>query len=65
MELTHTHSFHLRAVRYMTGVHIRKQEEEEWSYPDHEVLLEKCGLFPITIYLERRRGTLREYLEKK
>ena len=62
-DMNRLRSFHLRAVRYMTGVHIRK-EGEEWSYPDHEVLLEKCGLLPINVYVERRRGTLREYLEK-
>ena len=50
-------SFHNRAIRYMTGQHIRKNEEE-WSYPVHEELLAKCRLFPIETYIERRRGTL-------
>ena len=56
-------SFHNRAIRYMTGQHIRKNEEE-WSYPVHEELLKICRLFPIEIYIERRRGTLLEYLKK-
>ena len=56
-------SFHNRAIRYMTGQHIRKNEEE-WSYPVHEELLAKCRLFPIETYIERRRGTLLEYLKK-
>ena len=56
-------SFHNRAIRYMTGQHIRKNGEE-WSYPEHEDLLEKCRLFPIETYIARRRGTLLEYLKK-
>ena len=57
-------SFHRRAVRYMSGKHIRKHEYDEWEYPNHEELLRKCGLVDINIYIERRRGTLRNYLEK-
>ena len=57
-------SFHQRAIRHMTGKHIRKVGEDKWEYPDHQKLLLKCNLFPIEIYLERRRGTLWEYLNK-
>ena len=49
----------------MTGMHIRKRGDGEWEYPDQEKALEECGLFPIEIYLQRRRGTLRKYLEGK
>ena len=49
-------------MRYMIGCHIRKIDEGCWEYPDHRTLYQKCRLFPIDIYLERRRGTLREYL---
>ena len=54
-------SFHKRAVRYMTGKHIRKGRDDKWEYPDHEKLLKECQLFPIDIYIQRRRGTLQEY----
>ena len=57
-------SFHRRAVRYMTGQHIRKLGENQWNYPAHELLLKKCGLLEIDIYIARRRGTLRKYLEE-
>ena len=61
-------SFHKRAVRYMTGQHIRKvcrgRNEERWEYPEHRILLRTCRLFPLKVYIERRRGTLREYLLK-
>ena len=55
-------SFHRRAVRYMTGQHIRKLNEQ-WTYPEHEKLLKECGLLDIDIYIARRRGTLKKYLE--
>jgi hypothetical protein len=47
----------------MTGKHIKKLTDKVWEYPDHDSLERECGLFPIEIYLERRRGTLRAYLE--
>lgn len=56
-------SFHKRAVRHITGCHIRRDANGVWSYPDHDALMKKCGLFPIMTYIERRRGTLRKYLE--
>ena len=56
-------SFHWRSIRYMTGVHIAKQRDGAWFIPDHEELLRKCRLFPIETYIERRRGTLRMYME--
>ena len=56
-------SFHWRAIRYMTGKHIRKEKSGSWTVPDHEELLKQCHLFPIEVYIERRRGTLRKYLE--
>ena len=55
-------SFHRRAVRYMTGNHIRKMEGG-WEYPQHEDLFQKCGLSQIETYIEKRRGTLWSYLK--
>jgi hypothetical protein len=57
-------SFHKRAMRYMTGQHIRKDDDGIWTFPDHKELEWKCGLFPIETYIERRRGTLRKYLDE-
>ena len=56
-------SFHRRAVRYLTNSHIRKLDHGEWVHPTHDNLFRACGLFPMSVYLERRRGTLRRYLE--
>ena len=56
-------NFHHRAVRFMTNSHIQKQDDDTWVYPDHEELRNKCDLEPIEVYIERRRGTLRKYLE--
>ena len=57
-------SFQKRAVRHMTGLHIRKDGEGIWHYPNHESLERKCGLFSIQTYIKRRRGTLRKYIEE-
>ena len=55
-------SFHKRAMRYMTGRHIRKKEGNEWEYPDSKKIKKECGLMDIEVYIKRRRGTLSEYL---
>ena len=57
-------SFHKRALRYMSGKHIKKVDEGKWEYPNHEELLKICKLYPIERYIERRRGTLRRYFEE-
>ena len=57
-------AFHHRAVRYMTGQHIKKKGDGSWEYPNHLELEKKCGLFSIETYIKRRRGTLRKYLEE-
>ena len=56
-------SFHKRAIRHMTGSHIRKIGEN-WEYPDHRILFMESGLLPMEEYIEKRRGTLYQYLEK-
>ena len=63
-DLERLRSFHHRAVRYITGRHIRKRGEDHWEYPHHEDLLKECKLFPIEVYIERRRGTLMNYFEE-
>ena len=63
-DLNKLKSFHHRAVRYITGQHIKYVESDGvWTHPDHETLLKKCRLLEFERYLESRRGTLRGYLE--
>ena len=62
-DLKKIRSFHHRAMRYMTGNHIVKKDNDEWFYPDHKLLLKKCGVLEIDRYLEARRNTLRGYME--
>lgn len=57
-------SFHNKALRHMTGRHIIKDSEDNWQYPCHVDLQWQYGLFSIETYIERRRGTLRKYLEE-
>ena len=48
----------------MTGRHIKKISDQEWHYPDHGELMEKCKMAEIVHYVEARRGTLVKYMEK-
>ena len=49
----------------MTGKHIKKENENKWTYPEHEELRKTCKLETIETYIQRRRGKLRRYLEVK
>ena len=51
-------------MRYMNNDHIRKVREGQWEVSDNSKLELNCGLFDIKTYVERRRGTLRKYLEE-
>ena len=62
-DLQKLQSFHNRAARYMTGQHIRKVTDEIWNCPSSKEVMKKCQLFPIEIYLQQRRGTLRRYFD--
>jgi hypothetical protein len=50
-------SFHHRCARYITGRHIRK-EEEIWIYPDNKTTLELADLLPIEEYIKKRKETI-------
>ena len=45
-DLAKLRSFHNRALRYITGRHIRKRSEISWEYPNHTVLLNGMQTVP-------------------
>ena len=47
----------------MTEQHIQKHGDGSWTYPNHEELERKCGLFSIRNCIQRRRETLRKYMK--
>ena len=61
-DMNKLNSFHLRAVRYLSGKHICKKNDGEWEYPNHRELLKQCGLLELEVYIQRRRGKLHKYL---
>ena len=44
---------------------IKKLDNGDWEYPDHKKLREKCKVEEMSTYIERRRKTLRTFLEKE
>ena len=65
LNMNRLNSFHNRVVRYLTRSHIKKLDDGRWEYPDHEKLREKCKVQEMRTYIERRRKTLRTFLEKE
>ena len=57
-------AFHNKALRHMTRRHITKNQGGRGEYLCHVNLEWKCSLFDIKTYMEKRRGTLRKYLEE-
>ena len=55
--------FHKKAIRYMAGEHIQNDGLGEWQYPYHWKLYRLRGFKPINFYIQKRRGTLRQYFE--
>ena len=59
--LSKLRSFHNRAIRYITGKHIRKRSEHAWEYPNHTVLLKECRLAITKIRLPNITITLQNF----
>ena len=54
-------SFHRRCARYITGQHIRENDDGSWTCPNSERTLEEAGLWTVEEYIERRRSTVMGY----
>ena len=58
-------SFHRRCARYITGQHIRQNEDGTWTYPSSKNVLEMAGLCTIQEYIKRRRNTVIKYAKSR
>ena len=56
-------TFHKRAARHMTRQHIQKHADRSWTYLNYEEFDKKFGLLSRRTYIQRKRGTLRKYME--
>ena len=56
-------SFHDRTARNMTEQHIQKHEDGSCTYLNHEEFEKKCDFFSIRTNIQRRRGTMKKYME--
>jgi hypothetical protein len=54
-------SFHHRCARFITGQHIRKNNDGTWTCPSSEGVLREAGMWKIQEYIERRRSTVMQY----
>ena len=52
-------SFHTRIARYLTGKHIRQNEDGTWYHPPSADVLQEAGLESVEEYIKRRRDTVR------
>ncbi len=54
-------SFHHRCARFITGQHIRKNNDDTWTCPSSEGVLRDAGMWTIQQYIGRRRSTVMRY----
>jgi hypothetical protein len=55
-------SFHHRCARFITGQHIRQNEDKSWTCPPSAYVLNLAGLLPIQEYIEKRRKSVEPYV---
>jgi hypothetical protein len=58
-------SFHSRVARYLTGRHIRPNEDGSWTCPRSIDVLQEAGLCTIDEYIDRRRETVARFVEER
>jgi hypothetical protein len=58
-------SFHNRCARFISGDHIRQKPNGEWILPPTAEVLEKCKLRTVKEYIEKRRRTIRAFVEAR
>ena len=58
-------SFHHRCARFITGQHIRKNDDDTWTCPSSEGVLRAAGMWTIQEYIERRRSTVMRYASNR
>lgn len=54
-------SFHNRCARYIAGQYTRQNEDETWTCPAKNEVLEKAGIFSSCLYISKRRGSIEDY----
>ena len=58
-------SFHRRCALYITGQHIRQNDDGTWTHPSSENVLEMAGLWTIQEYIKIRRNTVMKYARSR
>ena len=58
-------SFHRRCARYITGQHIRQNDDGTWTYPSSENVLGMAGLCTIQECIKSRRDTVMKYARSR
>ena len=51
-------TFHHRCARHMAHQHIRQRPDGTWQHPSSIEVLNTCGLFPISTYVDRRKSRI-------
>jgi hypothetical protein len=54
-------SFHRRCARFITGQHIRPNQDGTWTCPSSEEVLSQAGLWTIQEYIQRRKNTVKKF----
>ena len=58
-------SFHRSCARRITRRFIKSNPDGSWTCPDTKTTLSEAGLFPLRVYIERRRKTIQQYIQHR
>jgi hypothetical protein len=56
-------TFHRSCARFITGQHIRQNQDGSWTCPSSTGVLEQAGLWTIQRYIQRRRNTVIKFAQ--
>ena len=58
-------SFHHSCARRITRRFIQSNPDGTWTCPENKMTLQEAGLFPLRVYVERRRKTVYQYVSQR
>lgn len=58
-------SFHNRCARYITGRHIKQQEDGTWVYPCSKITRKEADLLTVEEYIQKRKQTITPFAEEQ
>ena len=58
-------SFHNRCARFITGRHIKQQEDGTWVFPCSKITIKEADLLTVEEYIQKRKENILPFAEEQ